>query len=219
MHESNRMFWAYCAQKYPRYFSKSSVIEIGSYNVNGSVRDHFESPIQYIGVDWRPGSSVDMVCFAHDLKICERFDAVISASMLEHDRHWEKSLRNMVDLMKDDGILLLSWGGAWNLPHELGTADDGCFHSLPAGHVLDLLEELRLYIHEFRYEGLQFPGQCMNDGMGEVCLVAFKSPSCATGFRHLDGLLPADRWPAETLPDPAMKDDRLDHQIQDGQGD
>lgn len=193
MHLSNRLFWEYCRRTYPRYFENVSVLEVGSYNVNGSVRDYFKTPSKYVGVDWRPGPGVDLVSFAHDLKLETQFDVVISASMLEHDRHWEKSLRSMVRFLKEDGILLLSWGAAANKAHDHDTADDGCFHSLAAGRVLQLLPEIGIRVHEFRYEGLQFPKQCMGDGMGEVCLVGFRDTHDPKIGCHLDPLTDADR--------------------------
>jgi SAM-dependent methyltransferase len=190
------MFWAYCAAKYPRHFRRSDVLEVGSYDVNGSVRKYFSNPGKYVGVDWRPGRGVDVVSFAHEMAFDAPFDVVISASMLEHDRHWEKSLRKMVEFLKEDGILLLSWGGALNRAHDLDTADDCCFHALPAGRVIDLLRSMGLYVHEFRYEGMQFPKDCMGNGLGEVCLVAFRSEGHAVGDPHIDELLPEDRGEA-----------------------
>lgn len=201
MHLTNRKFWEYCKVKYQKYFTKEGnrILEVGSYDVNGSVRDYFENYAAYIGVDWRPGPGVDVVCFAHEIDFPDKFDTIISASMLEHDRYWHKSIRNMIKHMKDDGILLLSWGAAFNHPHELETADDGHFHSLPAGYVIDLLNGLKMYVHEFRYEGRQFRKYVRRKtkhkraGMGEVCLVAFKSKQHRIGERYLDKLLPEDK--------------------------
>lgn len=206
MHLTNRQFWEYCVNKYSSYFVNSSnkILEVGSYNVNGSVRDYFTAYDKYVGVDWRPGPCVDVVSLAHEMKFPFKFNTIISASMLEHDRHWDKSLVKMIELMEDNGILLLSWGGALNPPHEHDTADDGCFHALPAGRVIKFLESLGMYIHEFRYEGVQFRDTIKKifkrkkktytplSGMGEVCLVAFKDERFKIGERVLDPLLKED---------------------------
>jgi SAM-dependent methyltransferase len=210
VHLSNLLFWNYCSRKYPRYFKDPSVLEVGSYDVNGSVRTFFERPVRYVGVDWRPGPGVDQVSLAHEMSFEEPFDVVISASMLEHDRHWQRSLSSMVKHLKEDGILFLSWGGALNPTHDLDTADDGCFHSLPAGQVISHLETLGIHVHEFRYEGLQFPRECMGDGMGEVCLVAFRDKKFAPGESHLDGLLPGDKATEDT---PAKEDAKDDSEL------
>jgi SAM-dependent methyltransferase len=200
MHLLNRLFWQYCAKKYNKYFDgPNHILEVGSYDVNGSVRDYFKNFTKYIGVDWRPGPCVDVVCMAHDMDFPFKFDTIITASMLEHDRHWDKSITKMVELLKDDGILLLSWGAALNPPHEHYTADDGGFHSLPAGRVLKFLKSINVHVHEFRYEGRQFkkhvvikPGRKSNAGMGEVCLVAFKQEPKFFGKPHIDVLVPED---------------------------
>ena len=61
MHQANEDFWQYCSEKYEKYFNKpSTVLECGSYNINGTVRDFFDVDF-YIGIDWRPGSCVDVV--------------------------------------------------------------------------------------------------------------------------------------------------------------
>lgn len=212
MHASNRAFWKYCSQKYKRFFHSDPegyplyVLEVGSMDVNGSVRDYFSIQNdydKYIGVDWRAGKAVDVVCLAHEMNFDYKFDTVVSASMLEHDPYWDQSIPKMVEHMDHNGILLLSWGAALNPPHEHDTACDGVFHSLPAYKVFDLLKSLGVYIHEFRYEGLQFPelctkikkGQTIHSGMGEVCLVAFTDKQFAIGESHIDKFVREDRRP------------------------
>lgn len=199
MHEANIKAWKHCKEKYPDYFQGDiKVLEVGSYNVNGSVRQFFDCDTYY-GVDWRAGPGVDVVCFAHDMKFDHKFDTIISASMLEHDPYWKKSLSSIVSLMKDDGILLLSWGSARNPPHDHETAPDLCFHSLLAGKVIKYLEDMGIYIHEFYYE-INIPKVKVEDcvglesqGWGEVVLVAFKNKDYAKGEPHLDKLLKEDQ--------------------------
>jgi len=194
MHPANRAFWSRCKTRYPQYFEGDiSVLEVGSYDVNGSVRDYF-NVAKYVGVDWREGPSVDIVCLAQNINL-GIFNTVISASMLEHDPYWYQSIERMVENLDLDGILLLSWGAALNQPHELHTAPDHKFHNLPAGKVLNLLKELEMTVSEFHYEGLLFPELTQNtpnNGMGEVCLVAFDNPDLIQ-FTEIDELLPEDR--------------------------
>ncbi len=193
MHRANIMFWKSCKDGYPKYFTNTRVIEFGSYNVNGSVKDFFDEPLEYVGVDWREGPCVDLVKFAHEVVYDHKFDVVISASMLEHDPHWEKSLLNMLEGLSDDGILLLSWGAARNREHELHTACDGLFHALPAGEVLKLLADQNIYVHKFIYESQIFASELPSAGEGEVCLVAFKNSKHAVGEQAIAELFPEDR--------------------------
>lgn len=181
MHDVNRIFWLRCKLKYPKFFKDpSKVIEFGSININGSVREFFETT-NYIGVDWRVGKDVNLVSIAHEVDFePESFDAVVSASMLEHDPHWKKSLCKMVELMKQDGVLFLSWGSALNTVHNVDVSPDGFFHALKAGSVINYLEALGLHIHEFYYEArLLREAQVAlwngSRGTGEVVLIAFKN--------------------------------------------
>ena len=207
MHFENRLFWQRCSERYPRYFNDpSKVIEFGSYNINGTIRDWCKCS-DYTGIDWIAGPCVDLISLAHEVPFgSEAFDTVLSASMLEHDPYWEKSLAKMVEVMKEDGIFAISWGAARNPTHCLETAPDGKFHPLKAGLVLNHLQALGLYIHEFQYERTI----CLehNDeefivthkvrenlmyGMGEVVLVAFKDKKYATGDRVMESLIEEDK--------------------------
>lgn len=196
MHKANRMWWEYCKDRYAKYLQNDvDVLEIGSHYVNGTVRDYFSGNGDYIGVDWREGKNVDVVCFAHDMNFDKKFDVVISCSTLEHDRYWKASLDKMLEYLKEDGILLLSWGTENCVEHCRDHADDNGYHPKPAGLVIDHLEKAGIYIHEFNYEGVKFPGVTIKKwggGMGEVALVGFWDKKHAIGEKHLDKLLPED---------------------------
>jgi hypothetical protein len=200
MHPLNRHFWKQTSLQYPRYFNDPSVvIELGAMNINGSIREYFNCK-NYTGVDWRAGKGVDIVSLTHELKLpVACFDAVVSASMLEHDPYWKQSLFKMAELMRGDGIMVLSWGAALNNPHELAVAPDGRFHSLKAKEAFEYLESTGLYIHQFLYEHSVFLGHSPRTlagwqaGFGEVTMICFKSPAYAQGFRIIDPFIEADR--------------------------
>jgi len=151
MHLTCMKWLEYCRDKYPKHFNDCSVLEIGSLNINGSVRPYFKG-CEHIGLDWRPGNNVDIVALAHEIRFEKKFKTLISCSMLEHDPYWEKSLLNMIDLLAEDGGLFLSWGGMNCPPHFLETAPDGKFHALKASLVFDYLTNKGLYVHEFGRE-------------------------------------------------------------------
>lgn len=197
MHIANMKTWIYCRDKYTPYFNNvESIVEFGSHNVNGTVRNLFSNYKEYVGVDWRAGPNVDFVSLAHKVPWFNHFDTVVSSSLLEHDPHWKKSLIKMTEVMKLNSILLLSWGGALNPPHNHDHAPDCGFHPLPAKMVMDKLQELGIYIHEFRYEGNMegvHLSECVSkDGLGEVFLVGFKDKEFALGEKCIETLTPAD---------------------------
>lgn len=93
-----------------------SVLEVGSYDVNGSVRPHIESlgPSRYLGVDAGPGPRVDQVVD------CERltdsvgagcWDVVVSTEMLEHVRDWRTCMTQMAAAVALNGLLLITTRG------------------------------------------------------------------------------------------------------------
>lgn len=92
---------------------RKRVLEIGSYDVNGSIRSLVESlsPSEYMGVDLQEGPGVDLVCSAEELLNCfplESFDVVISTEMIEHVKDWKKVISNIKNVCKKGGIILLT---------------------------------------------------------------------------------------------------------------
>jgi len=89
------------------------VIDVGSYDFNGSIRPLLESwkPSEYIGVDILEGQSVDIVCNADNLVEKfgkESFDVVVSLEMLEHSINWQLSISNIKNICKPGGIILIT---------------------------------------------------------------------------------------------------------------
>jgi SAM-dependent methyltransferase len=89
------------------------VIEVGSMNVNGSLRETIEAhgPATYIGVDLGEGPGVDEVCPAEALIARfgeESFDLVVCTEMLEHAREWRVVVTNLKHLVAPGGVLLVT---------------------------------------------------------------------------------------------------------------
>lgn len=89
------------------------VLEVGSLDVNGSIRPFVEAmhPRKYVGVDSMPGKLVDEVVAAEKLvdrfgKL--RFDVVISTEMLEHAEHWRDALWAMMAVTTPGGLMFVT---------------------------------------------------------------------------------------------------------------
>jgi len=87
------------------------ILEIGSKDITGSVREFFSDAGEYIGTDMERGFGVDVIIDAHDLLKKFRknsFDVVICCEMLEHDNDPFKTINIMNQLVKKDGFLIVT---------------------------------------------------------------------------------------------------------------
>lgn len=93
------------------YFVGAKVLEAGSLNINGSVRQMFQN-CDYTGVDICNGKDVDVVGRVHELPAeMTGYDTVISAEMLEHDQYWKDSLRSMYERLRPGGLMIITAAG------------------------------------------------------------------------------------------------------------
>lgn len=92
------------------------VIEIGSYDVNGSVRDLFPES-DYTGIDVRPGRGVDMVADGAEYLHPEPVEAVVCCEVLEHAPNAGEIIRNAWRLLDRHGVLIVTAAGTGRSPH------------------------------------------------------------------------------------------------------
>ncbi len=79
------------------------MLEIGSLDVNGTVRQHFEK-CDYRGLDVAEGPGVDIVCQAQDYDApIGSFDTVVCCEVMEHNPHWAETFANMLRLCQPGG--------------------------------------------------------------------------------------------------------------------
>lgn len=153
------------------------VLEVGSLDVNGSIRRVVEGfgPRKYTGVDIRSGPGVDEVVSVEDLLSTfgpETFDLVLSTEMLEHVPDWKSAVRNLKGVLRPGGTLLLT------------TRSQGFrFHGYPYDFWRFSREDLANIFSDFDVKALEKDW----DTSPGVFLVATK-PQAYTQ-RPLDGLL------------------------------
>ena len=116
MHDSVREWVGAKTRQYD--FGGADVLEVGSLDVNGTVRDLFTGARSYTGVDFRAGPGVDRVMNAHRLEFADdAFDVVVSTEMLEHDDAFWESMREMGRVLKPRGVLIVTARGNGFMPH------------------------------------------------------------------------------------------------------
>jgi SAM-dependent methyltransferase len=118
-HREQRRFCKSVKRKYPSFFCRSNVIDVGS--LDGNNRYLFRN-CGYIGVDLIEGKNVDRIGMTkdvlRDLQDTYEYhyhglvvvDTVISTEMLEHDATWNESLNAMYDILRPGGLLLITAG-------------------------------------------------------------------------------------------------------------
>lgn len=86
------------------------VLEVGSYDVNGSVRPYVESlgPSEYLGVDACDGPRVDRIADCEHLHsaVGGDWDIVITTEMLEHVPDWRACMTQLASVIAPDGLLV-----------------------------------------------------------------------------------------------------------------
>ena len=91
-----------------RPFAAARVLEVGSLDINGSVRELF-ADCDYTGVDLQLGPGVDLARQGQLVDFASgRFDTVISAECLEHNPFWRETLANMLRMTRPGGLVLMS---------------------------------------------------------------------------------------------------------------
>jgi SAM-dependent methyltransferase len=107
-HRQQQAFVASIKKAFPDFFVGSRVLEVGSLNINGSVRQHFSGG-QYIGIDIGAGPDVDVVCQGQDYDAPDgSFDVVISCECLEHNPFWRETFANMLRLCRPGGLVIMT---------------------------------------------------------------------------------------------------------------
>jgi SAM-dependent methyltransferase len=100
------------------------ILEIGSYDVNGSVRTLFDESGEYIGVDLKEGPGVDVVSYGHEVDYADaHFDMTLSGECFEHDPYWRETFLNMVRMTRQDGLVVFTCASRGRVEHGTSRTD------------------------------------------------------------------------------------------------
>ena len=110
MHKEVKKFCESVKRRFPEYFTGKDVLDCGSLDINGNNRYLFSGGT-YLGIDICEGKNVDVVASVDIFNPKRSYDVVISTEMLEHNRHWIQSLRNMLLMTRYGGLLIFTAAG------------------------------------------------------------------------------------------------------------
>lgn len=107
-HDAQREFCREVQRRFGQYFGAARVLEVGSLDVNGSVRELFQE-CTYVGIDCRPGPGVDVVCLGHEYAGQPgSFDVACALETFEHDPHAPRTLAHMLGLLRSGGLFVMT---------------------------------------------------------------------------------------------------------------
>jgi SAM-dependent methyltransferase len=121
MHDAARSFIAKHAKK-----CKGPVLEVGSRDINGGVRDLLPKT-GYVGIDLMPGRGVDEVVDIRDFTHETKFQTVVCCEVLEHHPAPSELIDAMAEHLLKGGTLLITAAGPDREPHS----------GIDGGHVRD----------------------------------------------------------------------------------
>lgn len=126
----------YCAQD----IGNKIVLDIGSYDVNGTLKPIFKQAKQYIGLDQASGPNVDIVGSSHEIPLPDNHvDIIVSSSCFEHDTMFWITFKEMCRLIKPNGFIYIN--APSNGPYHAHPVDNWRFYA----DAWKALEEWALY--------------------------------------------------------------------------
>ena len=157
-HQEQRDFFKRLQNVFPDMFEDVFVLEVGSLDINGSIRDFFNAN-DYIGVDVGPGKGVDLVSKGEDLTFPDgTFDVAVSAECFEHNPAWLKTFQNMIRM--SNKYVVFTCASEGRPEHGTRRSDAGSSpHTLDWDYYRNLNEEdftdnisLSDYFSEYKFE-------------------------------------------------------------------
>jgi SAM-dependent methyltransferase len=122
-HPEQKDFFERLSINFSKHFSEAcKVLEVGSQNINGTVRTFFPQASEYLGIDLGLADCVDWVVPGELLELPDGWaDITISTECFEHCEAWEKVLKNMLRMTKPGGLVIFTCASTGRAAH--GTID------------------------------------------------------------------------------------------------
>jgi SAM-dependent methyltransferase len=181
-HPEQQRFFEQLAILFPDHFIDNvNVLEIGSQDINGTVRDFFQPDANYLGLDLGIAKGVDWTIPGELVELPDQWARVcISTECFEHAATWAQILLNMIRITQENGLLILSIAGHGRASH--GTVDSDVESSpLTTSYYKnlgpdDITQKIKLG-HYFKRHGFQ-----VNSEAGDTYFWGIRSAGCVNTF-------------------------------------
>mgnify|MGYP002630365944 CR=1 FL=1 len=122
-HKEQLDFFQGLGIRFSEHFDKASkILEVGSQNINGSVRQFFPNATEYLGIDLGMAPDVDWVIPGELVELPSGWaEVVISTECFEHCKAWEKVFINMMRIVAPSGLVIITCASPGRPTH--GTTD------------------------------------------------------------------------------------------------
>ena len=149
MHKESFEIMRYFVDTYLDKNKKLEILDVGSYDVNGSYKSLFQNPNwSYCGLDIVEGPNVDVVSKGlYDFGLDKQFDVVISGNCLEHVEAPWKWIQEVHKVAKKGGLVCIVT--PFTAPEHRYPLD--CWRILPDGYRYLLEKESDFTILETKY--------------------------------------------------------------------
>jgi SAM-dependent methyltransferase len=126
-HPEQLAYFSALKREYPEFFIGSRVAEVGSLDINGSIRSLFDD-CDYTGYDIGTGAGVDVVRAGQSIdRPTGWFDVTVSAECFEHNPYWVETFSNMCRMTRPGGLVAISVATTGRAEH--GTPRTSTVHS------------------------------------------------------------------------------------------
>jgi len=128
-HLAQREFIESCLARFANNISSSAnVLEVGSQNINGSIRDYFPAALskRWVGLDVGKGKGVDFVIPGELIQLPDGWaDVAFSTECFEHAKYWREIFLNMIRVTHKDSLIVLTFAGIGRAAHGTMDTDTG----------------------------------------------------------------------------------------------
>lgn len=161
MHYEVKQYVGRVRGKYPSHFNACKVLDVGSRDVNGSLKDMFFSDCDYTGIDIMEGKNVDFNTSAVDWNSLgpTEYNTIVCTEVLEHDKDWCQTIDAMISMLREGGLLIITAAGPKRAEHgtkrttpELSPATTDYYQNIEIEHLEQAFKPMCFCKYEYGRE-------------------------------------------------------------------